>query len=114
MLTPAAMNHRMPTAATTRRTGGPHTVAPPPGPPPASAIACTRAKGAVMELRIGGLMYDGSINEPWCGGTNLVKKAFPTHLGQRHPFKYGSSKALMEEIRKGTVDKMGTNVEGHD
>jgi len=114
MLTPNTMNLRMPAATTSRRTGGLHTVAPPPRPPPASAITCTRAKGAVMEPHIGGLMYDGSINEPWCGGTNLVKKAVPTHLGQHRPFKYGSSKALMEEIRKGTVDKMGTNKEGHD
>ena len=59
-------------------------------------------------------MYDGASMEPWCGGSNLITVAFPYLIGQCRPFKYGSSKSLMEEIRRGTTDKMGTNEEGHD
>ena len=71
MLTPSNITPRTPAATTSYRTGGPCTVAPPPGPLPASAIAHTHAKGAVMEPHVGGLPLDGSINKPWCGGTNL-------------------------------------------
>ena len=54
-------------------------------------------------------LMDGSSIEPWCGGSNLVDAPFPDSLGQCCPFKYGSSKSLMEEIKRGTTEKHKCN-----
>ena len=46
------------------------------------AITYTRKKGAAVTPHVGGLMYDGTTMEPWCGGSNLHAVAFPYHIGQ--------------------------------
>jgi hypothetical protein len=57
---------------------------------------------------------DGSVGELWTGGTNIAPLPMPTYLLQRRPLKYGSFKALLDKIAKGSKDKLGLNEEKSD
>jgi hypothetical protein len=54
------------------------------------------------------------MGEPWTGGANIQPPMMPTYLLQCHPLKYGSFKALLNEIGKGSKDKLGLNEEKSD
>ena len=60
---------------------------------------------------VGGIIPDGSIGEPWTGGSNITPPAIPTHLTQHHPYKYQSSQALLTKIEAGIASKLGTTGE---
>jgi hypothetical protein len=74
----------------------------------------TPGQGMVLAPCVGGVIPDGSVGKPWTGGSNINPLLLPIHLGQRHPLKYGSSKALLDDLAKGFIDKLGTNNEKSD
>jgi hypothetical protein len=92
-----------------------------PSPPPRSNVQTLGTPGQMATNlplpptpRIGGLLPNCSMGEPWTGGSNIQPPMMPNYLLQCHPQKYGSFQALLDEIGKGSKDKLGLNEEKSD
>ncbi len=66
---------------------------------------------ASVASRIGGVLSDGDMGEPWTGGSNLAVMPAPTYLTQRRPYKYTASQTLLNKIESGITEKLGTSGE---
>ena len=97
-------NTKLPTSSRTPMTTGASPLlmrgTPPHAPPP-------RATLATPKPRIGGIIPDEGPGEAWTGGSNLVPPTMPMFLNQRRPYKYAAAKGLLDDISKGTSDKLG-------
>ena len=72
---------------------------------------CNTTTMQLPNPRIGGILPDGDIGEPWTGGSNLTRGFAPTYLTQRRPYKYTASQTLLNKIEAGTTEKLGSSGE---
>ena len=73
--------------------------------PPARTVIVTAMP------RVGGILPDEGPGEAWTGGSNIAPMTMPMLLTQRRPWKYASAKGLEDDIKKGTMDKLGLDEE---